>query len=334
MIAEMPNNRSKPQIRIAKPAFFTLAILIACVAAETRGQDEDTPIKVNTTLLNVPVIVSDKAGKYVSGLKREDFKVISGGVPTEIAYFSDAEMPLNVAIVLDVTGSVTAVLSDIKKGARQFVQQLGVKDQCMIATFGDKVVVRTPFIADKEKLENKINGISGIPGGPALMNRAVIDLMRSEFARVEGRKAIIVLTDAGEIDAKLNQQMLDELNEGETVVYPIYYPTAPWEIDGRWTRSVSMSTLIKKTPVGVLHEMSGLTGGRLLVSNGNDFTAQFQAITEELKKMYVIGFYPEDSPDGKRNEVQINTVRPELLLRLKSVIRRKPKLQTGTSPRN
>jgi VWFA-related protein len=312
---------------IVSVAILVVAVF-SCSAGYSHAQDEDTPIKVNTTLLNVPVIVSDKAGKNVTGLKREDFKVVSSAVPTEIAYFSDAEMPLNVAIVLDVTGSVSGVLSDIKKGARQFVRQLGEKDRCMVVTFGEKVEVRTPFISEKEKLVDKINGITGISGGTALMNRAVIDLLQNEFARIEGRKAIIVLTDAGEIRTPLSQLMMDELIEGEAVVYPIYYPTSPWQIDGKWTgRTMSMDTLIKKTPVGVLHEMSRLTGGRLLVSNGNDFTTQFQTITDELKKMYVIGFYPEDPPPGKRSEVEINTVRPELFLRLKTVIRSKPKLQ-------
>lgn len=309
---------------------FTI-ILFLLVSSLFGQSPEDEPIKVNTILLNVPVIVSDKAGKNVAGLTKDDFRITSGGELKDIAYFSNSEMPLNVAIVLDITGSVGRVLPDIKKAAKQFVSQMGANDKCMLMTFGDKVIVQSPLISDKKQLDKRIDRIEGITGGIGLMNQAILDLGKSDYAKLEGRKAIIVLTDAGEINASLTARMLDELIEGEAVVYPIFYPTpAPWFPRGN---GVSLEKLVKETPVGVLSQMARLTGGRLLVADGTDFTTQFQAITDELKKMYVLGFYPDEPSEGKSKPIGISTARTDLVLRLKAVIRRKPELKPAASPR-
>ena len=303
-----------------------LIVFLALASLVNAQAEEDTPIKVSTILANVPVIVSDRTGRHVPGLKREDFKITSAGNPKEIVYFSDSEMPLSVAIVLDITGSVTAVLDGIKKGAKEYVTQLGPDDQCMLVTFGEKVKVRQAFTSDKKRLASEIKSIMGISGGTALMDEAVLRVIQQEFAGIKGRKAIILLTDAGEINPTLTPRMLDELIEGDTVVYPIFYPTMqPWFRSGQ----SSLADLVLKTPVGRLADMAAYTGGKLLVADGKDFTPQFQTIMDELKKMYVVGFYPEESADGSPNKISMDLIRPDLVLRTKKVIR--PRVNLGDS---
>ena len=311
---------------MGRTALLILFLTVVLGRIALGQSDDDEPIKVSTILANVPVIVSDRTGKHVAGIKAEDFKITSGGNPKEIVYFSDSEMPLNVAIVLDITGSVTSVLDGIKKAANEYVNQLGPDDKCMVVTFGEKIKIREPFTSDKKRLANEIKGILGISGGIALMNEAVLRVVQKEFADVKGRKAIILLTDAGEINKSLTPKMLDELIEGDTVVYPIYYPTMhPWFPKG----SASLADLVKHTPVGTLADMAAYTGGKLLVADGNDFGPQFQTIMDELKKMYVVGFYPEESADGSPNRITMNLVRPDLVLRTKKVIR--PRVNLGDS---
>lgn len=309
--------------------FLVGVLMLISVRAVWAQSDDDTPIKVSTLLANVPVIVSDRTGKHVPNLTAKDFRITSGGSPKEIVYFSDAEMPLNVAIILDETGSVSAVLNGIRKAANEYVHQLGANDTCMLVTFGDVVKIRQPFTSDKNLLLKKIRGITGISGGIGLMDKAMLDVLKEEFASVKGRKAIILLTDAGEIDPKLTSKMFDELIEGDTVVYPIYYPTpAPWFGNGV-KKEVTLEFLINSTPVRVLNEMASYTGGKLLVADGKDFTPQFRTIMDELKKMYVVGFYPEESGDGRPNRISMDLVRPDLVLRTKKVIR--PRVNLGDS---
>jgi len=308
-----------------KASILTAILILVLPAVAISQSEEDTPIKVSTLLANVPVIVSDKTGKHVPGLTAKDFKITSGGNPKEIVYFSDAEMPLNVAIVLDETGSVTSVLGSIKKAAKDYVNQLGPNDQCMIVTFGYKVTVREPLTSDKKRLASRIGEIAGITGGIGIMNDAVLQVVQKEFAGVKGRKAIILLTDAGEIYKGTTPKMLDELIEGDTVVYPIYYPVPhPWFKNG-----AKLADLIRNTPVGTLNDVASYTGGRLLIADRHDFGPQFQTIMEELKKMYVLGFYPEESSDGTPNRINMDLVRPDLVLRTKKQIR--PRTNLGDS---
>ena len=305
-----------------KSVIILLAISMFVAGVDAVGQTEDdTPIKVRTLLANVPIIVSDRGGKHIPGLKVEDFKVTSAGQPTEIVYFSDAEMPLNVAIVLDITGSVSGVIADIKKAANAFVDRLGPEDQAMLVTFGDKVVVKQPLTPVKNKIKKEISSLKNIPGGIGLMNEALLQVLVKELAVVKGRKAIILLTDAGEINKFTTPRMLDEVIEGDTVIYPIFYPTVnPWFPR---SKSVTLDEYIKKSPVGTLNNLAVHTGGRLLVAQGNDFGTQFQTITDELKKMYVIGFYPEQPTDGSPGQIKIETIRTDLVLRTRRTIRPK-----------
>jgi Ca-activated chloride channel homolog len=287
--------------------------------ARVRCQNEDTPIKVNTTLLNIPVIVTDRMGMSIPGLKREDFKIVAGGQEQQIEFFSDAEMPLTVAIVMDVTGSVSAVFSGIKKAAKEFVDRLGPEDQGMVVTFGEKVKVLQSITSDKKKLKDRISGADKIPGGIALMNSALLEIVRGEFAQVNGRKAIIVITDAGEINGTTTRELLDDLIEGDTVVYPVYFPTPHGWSRGRknWT----LDELVKQTPVGRLQDIASFTGGKLLVANGTEFGPQFQQITDELKRMYVIGFYPETGNAKGPTNIEIGVRRDGAVVRTKSIIR-------------
>jgi hypothetical protein len=110
-------------------ALLIIFLILVSTEPATSQSDEEAPIKVSTILANVPVIVSDRTGKHVAGIKPEDFKITSAGNPKEIVYFSDSEMPLSVAIVLDITGSVHAVLDGIKKAANEYVNQLGPERQ-------------------------------------------------------------------------------------------------------------------------------------------------------------------------------------------------------------
>ncbi len=105
--------------------------------AQQREQkpDSEQTIRIETTLVSVPVIVSDRQGRYVSGLKASDFTVYEDRSKRPIDFFGDAEEPINVALLLDTSKSTTPVLDDIKKAAKDFVKQLRPRDRAMIVTF-------------------------------------------------------------------------------------------------------------------------------------------------------------------------------------------------------
>ena len=152
----------------------------------------------------------------------------------------------------------------------------------------------------------------------SLMNDAVYQIVTKDFAFIKGRKAIIVLTDGfvwGEVS---NKNFLDTLIESDTPIYPIFFQTRgifPSKI-----KTVTMDELVKKSPVDFLNTIAISTGGRLYAADADNFSGVFQKIADELKKQYLIGFYPKD---GKSNNITIKVDRPDVVIRTKQTIRLK-----------
>src|SRR5215213_282315 len=94
---------------------FTLSICcLFSLALKAQEKTDDEVIKVNTNLVTIPVIVSDRRNRYISGLKAEDFTVLKDGEKQNIEYFIAEEAPLNVAILLDTSRSTEMVLDEIQ----------------------------------------------------------------------------------------------------------------------------------------------------------------------------------------------------------------------------
>src|SRR5262245_16446905 len=91
-------------------------------APPQKNQNEADPtIAIDTTLVTVPVVAMDRAGKFVPGLTKEDFRIYEEGVQQEITFFLSAEEPVNVALMLDVSDSTESHMKDIKAAAIDFV---------------------------------------------------------------------------------------------------------------------------------------------------------------------------------------------------------------------
>lgn len=93
--------------------------------------------------MSVPVIVSDRQGRYISGLKAPDFTLYEDRNKQPISFFADTEEAINVALLLDTSRSTAGVLDDIKKAAKEFIKQLRPQDRAMVASFDYDLIVRS-----------------------------------------------------------------------------------------------------------------------------------------------------------------------------------------------
>ena len=182
--------------------FSVVVTLFAFVVNSQTPDKDDQPIKVDTVLLNIPVIASDAHGRYVAGLKKENFSIIQDGEKQDIEFFADEKAPMNVVILIDVSGSTAPFLGDIKSAARDFVKIFRPEDQGMIVTFDGAMTTLQEFTSDQKKLSKAINNASlyGTPGSN--MQDAMYEIVTRDFLGIQGRKAIIVLTD-GFVGGKL-----------------------------------------------------------------------------------------------------------------------------------
>ena len=177
-------------------------------------------------MVSVPVAVSDRDGRYIADLKRKDFTVLEDGVEQKITFFSTFEEPLNIALLLDTSGSTEFSLGDIKAAAREFVDLLNPNDKCLIATFDTDVKILNPLTADRKVLKDSLNKAQTAAQDGTVMFRAVEQIAQNSFNNISGRKVIVLLSDgkdSGNFTGKDN--LLKTLEESDILIYTVFYKT-------------------------------------------------------------------------------------------------------------
>lgn len=302
--------------------WFLFVLSLACVDyPQTSNSDE--PIKVNTVLLNVPVVVSDRNGRNIAGLTKDNFSITQGGEKQPIEFFANQDDPMNVAIIIDSSGSTAFVIGSIIDAARSFVDLFSPNDKGLVVSFDNEVhVLSKGFTPDKEILKAAIS-LRDQPAGRgtigSVMNDAIYSVITKQFAEVKGRKAIVVLTD-GDVHGKTSRRkLLDRLIESDVVVYPIFFQTRPL-INSR-RKTITYSELVKISPVDYLNSIALATGGKLIAADGSNFDTAFQNIADELRKMYILGFYPSSTGSEEANDIKIDVDRVDSVVRSRRTIR-------------
>ncbi|MBC7798870.1 MAG: VWA domain-containing protein, partial [Pyrinomonadaceae bacterium] len=172
----------------------------------------------------VPVSVSDREGRFIADLKKEDFQISENGKPQEIAYFGATEMPFTVALVLDVSLSASFKIDEIQTAAFLFVKQLRPNDRVLVISFDEQVHFLCEPTNDREKLRLAINQ-ARFGQGTSLYNSVKMTFDRLKF--IEGRKAIVLFTDGVDTTSRdaNDGDNLRQSQEFDALVYPIHYDT-------------------------------------------------------------------------------------------------------------
>lgn len=206
-------------------AVLAVIALSTFVFAQTQPADDEI-IKVETTLVSVPVIVSDRNGRYISGLKAKDFTVYENGVKQSVDFFAPTEEPLNVALLLDTSRSTAPVLDDIKDAAIEFVRQLQPRDRATIVSFDYEPHVLTRLTSDKNELIQAVEYAEiGEYVGTTLRD-AVLETINNTFADVRGRKAVILLTDGKDARSRASvEELMRATEESDAMIYSVFYET-------------------------------------------------------------------------------------------------------------
>lgn len=188
-------------------------------------EDSSEIIRVETNLVTVPVSLFDRAGRFVGGMKKEDFELYEDGQQREIEYFGDIEQPFTVALVLDMSRSTRFKTRDIQNSAYAFLSRLRPQDKAFVVTFSDRVDVLCEPTADRETLKNAVNRV-GLGSGTQLYE-AVDVVFNQSFAKIGGRKAMVLFTDGVDTasESKKYDSTLRQAEELEALVYTIHYDT-------------------------------------------------------------------------------------------------------------
>jgi Ca-activated chloride channel family protein len=187
--------------------------------------DESGVIKIDTSLVSIPLTALDRTGRYVPFMKKEDFRVFEDGVEQEIADFTPVTVPLHVVLLLDTSRSTVFKLEDIQAAAVAFVEQLRADDQVMVVSFDEKVYVDSEFTSNRAQLRRAI--FRTRTGGGTKLYEAVDLVVSERLNQVEGRKAIVLFTDGVDTMSKgvTARDTVDQVEESDVIVFPIQYNT-------------------------------------------------------------------------------------------------------------
>jgi VWFA-related protein len=284
-------------------------------AAGTDGE----VVKVETSLITIPVSVFDRNGLYIPGLKLENFSIFEDGREQQIAYFGTDDKPVTVALLLDTSPSTHYRIEEIHKAAEAFVNQLGPEDSIIVIEFNSSVKIQSSRTRDREKTFQGIERAQ-YGNGTSLYN-AVDEALRKQLSKVEGRKAVVLFTDGVDTTSKKNTYdgTVAYAEESDSLVFPIYYDTFD-ENQSSDPLLLQIGTRAEDYALGkkYLEELADVTGGRVFhaESTPGGLTRAFEGIAEELRHQYNIGYVPDiEGQIGQRKLIKVRVDRSNLILR-------------------
>src|SRR3989442_5112561 len=190
-------------------------------------------VRVDTTLVSIPVSVMDRDGKYIPNLNKQDFRIWEDGVEQQVAYFASVEKPFTVALLIDTSVSTQEKLRDIQDAAMTFVQQLRADDRVMVVSFDDKIRVLAQPTNDRYVVRGAIEQVR--PGSGTRLYDAVDQIINQYLNRVEGRKAMVLFTDGVDTTSKhaSYESTVREAEELDALIYPVEFDTYE-DMGGGW----------------------------------------------------------------------------------------------------
>jgi VWFA-related protein len=288
-----------------------------------KKSESDATIAIETSEVLLPVTVRDSSGQFVTHLKAEDFLIYEDGVIQPIASFALKRMPVHVVMLIDTSSSVTKELEDFKASAWRFISQLDSDDKVSLIRFDDRVELVQDWTTSRNALKRALNRIG--TGMFTKFNDALYLAASEQLGKINGRKAIIVLTDG--IDSGRGsvspERAFRTLVEEEVPVYVV----SKTRIQGRVERqeldyyqkssSSSLNQLridgIKLTLAELdasernLTRIAEETGGRIYLPDSfDDLDEAYRQVAEELRSQYVIFYTPTNATrDGSYRSVRV-----------------------------
>ncbi|HKO95588.1 MAG TPA: VWA domain-containing protein [Pyrinomonadaceae bacterium] len=298
-------------------------------AQDDQEIDPSDVISVDTTEILLPVTVRDRTGRLVSNLTRKDFRIFEDGVEQPLSDLRLRQVPVDVALIVDASSSVSENLDDFRTAIEGFATHLAGEDRVSLIQFDDKVMLLQDWTRSLVQLRRALRRI--VPGMFTRFHDAMLLASRDQAPRADARHAIIVLTDG--IDSGRGSSFEAALRaalQSQTTVYVI----SNTQIE-RAKKEAQLEELTKGSDSAVrfnqiriddlrlglqaldvserhLEELTRVTGGRLYKPTSfGDLERTYAEVAEELRKQYTLYYSPLNSKrDGQFRRVTVETSDP------------------------
>jgi Ca-activated chloride channel family protein len=270
--------------------------LAACFAAALAAQE--LTLHVDVKLVNLFVNVTDRNGAIVGGLTRDDFAVAEDGRPQQIALFErQSELPLNLMLAIDTSGSVHKDLAEETDAARRFAHALmRPQDQMSVLEFATEVRELTPFTSKVSQIDH---GLDRLRGDFATALYDAIFLGAERLGPKQGRRVLVLVSDGGDTASTTTYaKALEQALRNEVMIYSIIdvpiEASAGRELGGEH----ALITLAEQT------------GGKSFYVSDGGLSTAFAKVSDDLRTQYLLGYYPKNQEPGRSfHRVQVTVPR-------------------------
>jgi Ca-activated chloride channel family protein len=301
---------------------FLIAALGAFGAALGSGQqptapppveqsDEQARISVDVTRVSMLYTVTDRKGRFVTDLTRDDFEVLEGKKAQTIQEFvAESDLPLRLGILIDTSNSVRDRFRFEQDAAAEFLRTVmrAHLDKALLVRFDTHTELVTDLVDDPRKLEAGIRTLR--PGGGTALYDAIFYACRDKLAldqpRTKFRRAIVIVSDGDDNQSDYTRdQALEMAQKADVVIYAISTNSSRAGTDGD----------------KVLRYFTSETGGRAFFPfQVEDMAQSFENIANELRHQYNLLYKPEPLlTDGQWHPVNLRVKgRKDLIVRARA----------------
>ena len=322
-----------------KMKLMVVALSLVLVSGESRGAQEEQVIRAEVEAVLVNVLVTDRNGRPITGLKRENFRIFEDKVEQQIGTFFPVDAPFSVVLLLDTSYSTYGKLGPIQDSAIEFVEQIHPQDEVMVISFDDEVYLETDFTSNKDAAARAIKRTR--TGQSTKLLDAVFLGMEQVRPRTY-RKVMVVFSDGIDTTSSDSSQgeTIQVAKEAETTIYSIQFDTrnqmmrpqqgpiaTPGTIPGRNPNPLGIPTPFPgPIPTGgrgpsrsqveaeygrgrsYLKQLASVTGGDLYQASQDllNLGSIFAQIAEEMRSLYSISYVSSNSQqDGKFRKIAV-----------------------------
>ncbi len=259
-------------------------------------------IRVDTTLVLIPVTVTDSLNRFVLGLDKQDFRVFENGKEQRVKQLSGEDAPLSVGLLVDTSGSMGSKIAISRDAVGQFLKTMNAQDEAFLIEFSDRAEMVVPFTRSSGEIQDKMTSVES-QGMTALLDAVYMGLHEMKRAR-NPRKALVIISDGGDNNSRYTASEIKGLvREADVQIYSLgVFEAFP---------SLVLSAAELSGPK-LLSELAQQTGGRAFgAGRADELPSLAIKIGIELRNQYVLAYSPANQErDGKFRHVDVKLNQP------------------------
>jgi Ca-activated chloride channel family protein len=303
-----------------KAAPLTKAVQPSAESEERPGEKEGVALfRSDVRVVALSVAVTSKDGTPIPMLKPEDFEVLEDGVPQQVQFAGAEEIPFNLAILLDLSGSTQNQRPAMQQATRRFIGIARPQDKiALYALANNWFFVLSRLTSARDAIAGTLGLIPDVGGSSPVYDTIALAYAEEFMQRVSERNALIVISDGIDnqlqgvgVPSELSYAKLRQAAEGmNCLIYPIFldpYDKAP---PPAWARKAKAQ----------MEGIASATGGRLFVAHSiTDLDPVYPQVAEELRSVYSINYSPKNQDfNGGWRKITVRVKRPEARVRSRS----------------